>query len=107
MTTHIETSDAGFNLQLKTFVSKIPGYATLFGLNAAQINAVKADSVAFDYALSCAQIMQTFAHNYTEYKPELLHANTSTLGVFPPVPFFPPPPAAVPADIKGRFRTLI
>ncbi len=107
MTTHIETSDAGFNLQLKTFVSKIPGYATLFGLSTAQINAVKADSLAFDYALSCAQIMQTFAHNYTEYKTQLLHANITNLGGFPTLPVLPAAPAAVPADIKGRFRTLI
>jgi hypothetical protein len=107
MSTKIENGDAEFNLQLKTFVSKIPTYQTLFGLTTAQINSNKADSLAFDYTLNCLNIIQTFAHNYTKYKTELRHDNITNLGGFPVLPVLAAAPAPVAADIEARFRALI
>jgi len=107
MSTFIEKADAEFNLQLKTFATKIPTYQVLFGLTNAQVAAVKADSLAFDYMLNYMNIMQTFAHNCTEYKSELRHSSTAVIGAFPVLPTMAAPPAAVLADIEARFRAII
>ena len=107
MTILIEREDVAFNLQLKTFASKIATYQTLFGLTNAQVAAVKADSLAFDYMLNYMNIMQTFAHNCTEYKKELRHSSTAVIGAFPVLPVITAPPVAVLADVEARFRAII
>ncbi len=107
MSTVVKNSDADFNLQLKNVANKIPSYATTFGLSTAQVNAIKADSAAFDYALNSMITMQTFAHNYTKYKTELRKEHLSNLGGFPVLPNLGTAPAAVAADIESRFRTFI
>ena len=107
MSTTIDRTDAGFNLQLKTFVGKIGTYAATFGLTTAQVNAVKADSLFFDYVLNSMLTMQTFAHGFTKYKSELRHGNVQSLGALPVIPTLGTAPAAVAADIEARFRTLI
>ena len=45
----IEKTDAAFNTQLKNFAGKISNYSATLGLTAAEVTAIKADSVAFDY----------------------------------------------------------
>ena len=107
MTIFIERQDAAFNLQLKNFVAKIGTYATPLGLTAAQVNAVKADSLYFDYVLNAMITYQTFAHNYTKYKTELRHGHVSNLGGLPTPPVLGTAPAVVAADIEARFRALI
>lgn len=107
MTTYIEKTDAAFNLQLKNFAGKIGSYATTLGITPAQVSSVKADALAFDYALSAMITMQTFAHNYSKYKTELRHGHVQTLGGFPALPVLPAAPATVAADVEARFRALI
>ncbi|MHB8261792.1 MAG: hypothetical protein ACYDCN_12715 [Bacteroidia bacterium] len=107
MSTFIERKDADFNLQLKNFASKISRYQTLFGLTTAQIDAIKADSLAFDYVLTCLNMIETFTHDYNKYKHELRHDKTANLSGFPALPVLPPAPAAVLADIEARFRAFI
>jgi hypothetical protein len=107
MSVFIAQTDAAFNLQLKNFVNKIPTYSAALGVTAAQIATVKADSLAFDFALNSMITMQTFAHNYTEYKTELRHGGTQNLGGYPALPALGTAPAVVPANIEKRFRILL
>ena len=103
----IERKDEAYSLQLKTFAGKIGTYQTTFNLTNAQIASIKADALAFDYALTCMNIIDTFSHNYNQYKHELRHDKTVTLGGFPVLPVLPVAPAAVAADIEARFRAFI
>ena len=104
----IQGTDAGFNLQLTNFAGKIgsPTYVALFNLTPAQVAAITADALAFAYGLNSMIAIQTFAHNYTEYKTELL-SGTEAIGAFPIMPVLGAAPAAVPAGIKTRFRAFI
>ncbi|MHB8402414.1 MAG: hypothetical protein ACYDCN_10405 [Bacteroidia bacterium] len=107
MSTFIEKTDSAFSLQLTNFANKISAYQTTFGLTNAQIASIKADALAYAYVISCLSMIETFAHNYNQYKHELRHDKTVTLGGFPALPVFPPAPAAVLADIEARFRAFI
>jgi hypothetical protein len=107
MNIYIEKTDAAFNLQLKNFAAKIGTYATPLGISPADIASIKADALAFDYALNSTIAMQTFAHNYTKYKTELRHGHVANLGAFPSLPTLGTPPPAVAANIEARFRAFI
>jgi hypothetical protein len=107
MSVFIDPNDAAFNLQLKNFVNKITIYSTVLGVSAADIASVKADSLAYDYTLNGMIAMQTFSHNYVEYKTELRHGTTQSLGAFPVMPTLSATPAVVLAGIEKRFRALL
>jgi hypothetical protein len=107
MSTFIEKKDEAYSLQLTNFANKISTYQTTFNLTNAQIASIKADALAYAYVISCLQIIETFAHNYNQYKHELRHDKTVTIGGFPALPVLPPAPAAVAADIEARFRAFI
>ena len=107
MSIYVERTDAAFNLQLKTFASKIGTYSTTLGLTPTQVATVNADSLFFDYVINSMLTMQTFAHSYTKYKHDLRHGHVTVLGALPSVPVLPTPPTAVTADIEKRFRALI
>jgi hypothetical protein len=107
MATFIETTDAGFNLQLKNFASKISTYSATLALSAADVSSVKADSVAFDYIMGNLIATQTFAQNYTAFKNQLRYGAASVLGALPPQPTFTPPPVMPLPDVEIRFRNLV
>jgi len=107
MATKIEKSDTAFNAQLKNFANKLANYNTLLGVSAADLTAIRADSIAFDYVMSNQELVQNFAHNYTHYHEQLRNGGSTTLGPLPVLLPFAAAPLMPGANIEARFRMLI
>lgn len=107
MAVNIEKNDMAFNTQLKNFASKIGTYGPTLGLTAAEIAAIKTDSVAFDYVLTNQVSTQTFAQNYTSFKNLLRKGGEQSLGSLPVLAAFATAPAMPAANIDIRFRSTL
>jgi len=107
MAIYIEDNDVKFNSQFKNFSNKIGTYAPLLGLSAAEVTAIKADSVAVDYVLGNLVTIRTFAENYTSFKNLLLKGGEQSLGTLPVAPVFPVATPIPAANVKIRFRSIL
>jgi len=107
MGTFIEGTDRAFNTQLKSFANKLANYNTLLGISAAELTAIRADAIAFDYVMTNQETVQDFAHTYTNYHEQLRRGGSNTLGPLPLAPVFPAAPLMPGANIEARFRLLI
>src|SRR5258708_4778168 len=107
MATLIERTDAAFNAQLKNCSNKISNYSGALALTAADVAALKADSLATDYIQINLLAVQTFSRNYFAYKSLLRNGGEPVLGALPVLAAFPVAPAMPAPDIEGRFRALV
>lgn len=107
MATLIEKSDLAFNAQLKTFAGNIDNYSTPLGLTAAEVNSVKADSLALSYMMDGQDAVQTFSPTFTAYKDLLRKGGADALGPVPLGPVLPTPPPMPAPNVESRFRKLV
>jgi hypothetical protein len=107
MATLIEKSDLAFNAQLKTFAGNIDNYSTPLGLTSAEVNSVKADSLALSYMMDGQDAVQTFSPTFTAYKDLLRKGGADALGPVPLGPVLPTPPPMPAPNVESRFRKLV
>ncbi|MDD4928370.1 MAG: hypothetical protein PHP85_03705 [Gallionella sp.] len=68
--------DAGKVKLMEHLVSHLPGYATIFEIGSTDMDALKADAVNFNLALTMHHQAQSYAHNWTAYKNLLRDGGT-------------------------------
>ena len=108
MATFINPTDEGFATQLVTFCDKIDTYNVLLGITAGQVTAVKLDRDNYIYGFKSADTIDTFKQAVTGWKNLLRYGNgAQVLPVFTATPVLPAPPAAVEANVQGRFEQLV
>lgn len=109
MKTFIAKDEAAFLFQLGTFSEKITLYAEVLGITPTEVASVQADHDFLSYILGYNNRVQSYAHNFTQYKNLLRFGNGSeVLGAVPALSALPTPqPALVVANIEARFRALV
>lgn len=107
MAINIKKGDVEFNMQLKNFASKISKYGTTLGLTPAEVTAVQADALAFDYVLNNQTAVQAFAQTYTSFKNLLRKGGGTQLGSMPVAPAFGAAPAMPAPNIEGAWRSIL
>ncbi len=105
MGTFIDNNDLAFSKQLKNFASKLVTYKTVLGITDAELVEAAADALFYDYVLQTDMEVETFAHNYKNYKNTARYGskNTTTLGALPTLTAFVAPPTTVGGNIQSRF----
>jgi hypothetical protein len=90
------------------FATKIGGYASTFGLTPAEVTQVQADRLTLELVINGAQIRQTDAQEWTQFRDAVLFAPLGT-----PMPSMPTPgnvgtlPTGAQASIVPRVRALV
>jgi hypothetical protein len=104
----IPNGDADKGIWLSNFNSKLPTYATLVGVTAAEVTAVQKDTAMFQYILSMLEAHKQTVNNITSYKNLLKHAvGQQHLGALPNVPTLGTAPATVPEGVFDRVSKLV
>lgn len=105
----VKSNDVQFVAQLNTFKTKIPTYATLFGLTLAQTDSVAADEQWMSFVVLRNNGVPGFAQDWSKLKKQVRHGGDGTI-----IPPFPPPPdvtippmTTIQPDVEGRFRMLV
>ena len=109
MADFVKRSDIDFVAQLNTFKTKLPTYATLFGLTLAQTDAVNADADWLSFVVLRNNGVPGFAQDWTKLKKQVRNGGDGT--IIPPFPVAPdvsmPPKTTIQPDVEGRFRMLV
>ncbi|GIV04959.1 MAG: hypothetical protein KatS3mg016_0534 [Fimbriimonadales bacterium] len=93
---------------MANFATKLSGYASAFGLSAAEVAQVSTDRQVLEFAINGAQIRQTDAQEWTRFRDTVLFAPLGT-----PMPSLPTPgnvgtlPTGALASIVPRVRALV
>lgn len=105
----IKKGDLEFVAQLNTFSEKIADYAALFGLSAAQLDAIAADANWMNYVVQRNSGVPGFAQDWTRLKNQSrFGGDGNSIPQFPSPPNVSTPPTVVPPpNIEGRFRKLV
>jgi hypothetical protein len=109
MADFVKRSDLDFAFQIQNFNTKLPEYAALFNLSAAELTSAAADAEWATYIISRQNAIPAYAQNWTKLKNQARYGGDGT--IIPPFPAAPdvstPPSAAtVKPNIEGRFRLL-
>ena len=105
---YIPTSDTGKLIWIKNFNSKLSGYAALFGITAAELASLNADTLILIYILDILEIFKTELHERTAYKDLLRDGPLGkVIGAIPTLPTLPVAPTPVQAGIFPRITTLV
>ncbi len=109
MADFVKRSDLDFVAQLNNFGTKIPTYATLFGLTPMQIASVVADEEWLGFVVLRNNGVPGFAQDWTKLKNQVRLGGDGT--IIPPFPVAPdvsmPPMTTIQPDVEGRFRMLV
>ncbi len=99
---YIPAGDADKGIWAGNFSVKLPGYATLTGITAAEVTATQKDIAMYQYVLTMLEAYKQTVNNITSYKNLLKHAlGQQHLGALPALPAL----AAAPATVtRRRFR---
>ena len=71
---YIPNGDADKGIWFGNFSSKLPIYATLVGITAAEVTAVTKDAAMFQYMMNMLESYKQIVNNITSYKNLLKHA---------------------------------
>lgn len=105
---YIPSGDADRGIWLGNFNTKLPTYASLLGITAAEVTAVQKDTAMFQYILSMGEAYKQMVNNITAYKNLLKHAvGQQHLGAIPTAPVLPTAPATVPEGCFDRVSKLV
>jgi hypothetical protein len=93
---------------LNNFSIKLPTYATLVGITAAEVTALQKDTAMYAYIINMQEGYKQTVNNITSYKNLLKHAvGQQHLGVIPSAPILATPPANVPEGVFDRVSKLV
>jgi len=92
---YLPDSDTGKDEFLANLSAKLPGYATTFGLDPAEVASVTADATAFRWTLDCQAQFKTATQQWTAFKNQLRDGPEGSSAV-PEAPALPAPPAVLP-----------
>lgn len=108
MADFVKAGDLNFVAQLNTLKTKLPTYATTFGLTPAQIASVEADADFMAYVVLRNNGVPGFAQDWTKLKNQVRFGGDGT--IIPPFPAPPdvttPPATPIQPNVEGRFRQL-
>ncbi|MDD5036976.1 MAG: hypothetical protein PHE55_19795 [Methylococcaceae bacterium] len=103
---YLPKDDSGKADRLDHFAAKLPQYATLLEISAADVTAVQADAANFRYDLQAQQRSQAYAQQWTAHK-NLLRDGGVDSATPPPALILPTPaPAPVAPGVIPRFTAL-
>ena len=104
----IPNGDADKGIWLSNFNAKLPTYANLVGITAAEVTAIQKDTAMFQYILSMLEAHKQTVNNITSYKNLLKHAvGQQHLGAIPSPPTLGTAPATVPEGVFDRISKLV
>ncbi|MES2515959.1 MAG: hypothetical protein V4580_17530 [Bacteroidota bacterium] len=105
--TYLPASDVDRLMWLTNLNLKIPGYATVLGLSAADVTSLQNDTAAFNYIINLQESIKQTMQYVNAYKALMKRAvDQQQLGAMPVVTVLPPP-AAVPEGMFGRIHKLV
>ncbi|MCD6068015.1 MAG: hypothetical protein K0S33_2841 [Bacteroidetes bacterium] len=105
--TFIPQSDSERGIWLNNFTIKLPGYATVLGITAAEITSVQKDNAMYSYVMNALDIYKQMAITMTSYKNLLRHSSGQpNIGGVPVMPTLTAAPPAVPEGIFDRISKL-
>ena len=105
---YIPNGDADKGIWMGNFSSKLPTYATVVGITAAEVTAIQKDALMYQYVLSMLEGYKQTVNNITSYKNLLKHAvGQQHLGALPVAPTLATAPATVPEGVFDRVSKLV
>jgi len=104
---YVFQNDEKFSAQLQLFKTGIGSYASVLGVTPAQVTTQAADADYFQYVLSCQQIIQRAALQWTGWKDIVRAGGAIPPTGIPAVPALPPTVTAVAPGVEERFRALV
>jgi hypothetical protein len=106
--TFIPTADIDKMMWLNHFATKLPGYASSFGITATEVTSIQKDATAFTYMINLQEQFKQSLQQITAYKNSMKHAiNQQHLGAMPNLPNISTAPPAVPEGIFDRVSKLV
>ena len=103
----VNKKDTDFAAQLEQFKSAVGPYGGVLGVSATQTQQQAGDADYFAYAVTCQQMMQNAAQQWTAWR-DLMRGGGPITGNPPQTPNLPPGPAVLPdPGIEARFRALV
>jgi hypothetical protein len=103
----LHPTDAGKADQLELLGLKLPAHRVTLGITEAEVAGVQADALAFRYALTVNNMIQSYAMQSTSYKNELRDGGSDNAVLLPP-PVLPTPiPPAVAPGIVPRLAAFV
>ncbi len=104
---YLPADDAGKNVWLTNFNTKLPSYVTALGLSTLDMASVAADAAFFNYVFNVQQQTVDYSQQWTSYKNAARDGRTASLGAFPVVIGFGTVPAMVAPGIFNRITALV
>lgn len=105
---YIPNGDADRGIWMGNFNAKLPTYATLVGITAAEITSVQKDVAMFAYVINMQEVYKQTINNITSYKNLLKHAvGQQHLGALPSPPTLGTAPAVVTEGVFDRVSKLV
>lgn len=104
---YLPSDDNGRLSWLTTFNSKIGGYASTFGISAAEVAAIAAYLLMLQYILGLIEAVRTFSQDLTKYRNKLMIAVIGSSLGDPPTLTIPAAPATQPAGIFSIISGIV
>ena len=105
---YIPNGDADKGIWFGNFGSKLPTYAPVVGITAAEVTAIQKDALMYQYILNMLENYKQSVNNITSYKNLLKHAvGQQHLGAIPVAPTLAAAPATVPEGVFDRVSKLV
>ena len=101
--------DKGKVIFMSNYAGKLPGYATLFGISAADVTQTQNDASDFTLAVNMVEAFKTYTHSLVQYKNHLRSGaeHGVALGTLAAVPVLPVFSATLQANIFSRLSKQI
>jgi hypothetical protein len=106
-TSFLPVSDGDRLAWLTNFKNKIGGYATTFGITAAEVTAVTNDHSMYQYLVQGVENVKLFMHALIALRRSLRASSQSPMGTIPAMPSLGTAPAAVQTGIFARVNALV
>lgn len=104
----IPNGDADRGIWMGNFSNKLPTYATLVGVTAAEVTSVQKDTVMYTYIINMLETYKQTVNNITSYKNLLKHAvGQQHLGAIPGAPTLTTAPPVVTEGVFDRISKLV
>ena len=105
---YIPTGDADKGIWFGNFSSKLPTYASLVGITAAEVTATQKDAAMYQYILNMLEAYKQTVNNITSYKNLLKRAiGQQHLGALPVAPTLTTAPAVVAEGVFDRVSKIV
>jgi hypothetical protein len=108
MADYIEIEDLKFIVQVSNVAEKLPGYAALLGITAAQLASLRNDADFLSFAVLGSVNADDYKQNWTKIKNEARYGSDEPIiSPFPEPVNVTTPPTIVAPGVEKRFRELV